>query len=82
LSWVPMYSLVVASRFHALVLAAACDIPFVGWGTQKKVESFCRLKHMSYTNTARNWDEETLLTQIADRYQTRNKSVILATRID
>ncbi len=82
LSWLPAYSLVVASRFHALVLAAACDIPFVGFGGQKKVENFCRAHHMPYANTARSWDEEPLLSSIAGLYQSRNKSVILATRID
>ncbi len=75
LSWVPSYSLVVGSRFHALVLAAACEIPFVGWGEQKKVENFCRTRHMPYANTARGWEEESLLSQIADLYLSRKKSV-------
>jgi len=75
LSWIPEYSCVVATRFHALVLAAASGVPFIGWGEQKKVESFCYTHHKPYTNTARQWDEETLLAQIAGLYRARMKSV-------
>jgi len=36
LTWIAQYQLVVATRFHALVMAGTGKIPFIGWGDQKK----------------------------------------------
>jgi len=82
LSWVKQYHLVVASRFHALVLAAKYKIPFVGLGAEKKVASFCRTHQMPYANTRLIWNEDQLLASIAALYQSNGKSVILASRTD
>jgi polysaccharide pyruvyl transferase WcaK-like protein len=68
LKWIPEYRLIIASRFHALVLAATARVPFVGWGDQKKLESFCRRHHMPYTNTKESWDEKRLLEQVRSSF--------------
>jgi polysaccharide pyruvyl transferase WcaK-like protein len=41
LDWMKEYRFVASSRFHALVLAQAARIPFLGLGSQPKVISFC-----------------------------------------
>jgi polysaccharide pyruvyl transferase CsaB len=82
LSWMPQYQLVVATRFHALILASGSQIPFVGWGPQKKVEALCRELGKPYTNTDEIWNEDDQLNQIASLYQSARESVILATRTD
>ena len=40
--WIPEYKLVVATRYHALVLAAITQTPFIGWASLTKVISLCR----------------------------------------
>jgi polysaccharide pyruvyl transferase WcaK-like protein len=79
LSWVPEYQMVIGTRFHALVLAATNQIPFVGWGKQKKIISLCQTYNRPSWNPD---DEEWLLAkhvkQILALYQSRSKSVILA----
>ncbi len=82
LTWITEYRLVIATRFHALVLAASSGIPFIGWGAQKKVASFCRAHHMPYMNTELIWNEDEQFSQVAELYQSNRKSVILATRTD
>src|SRR5205807_1878203 len=82
LTWIPQYQLVVATRFHALVMAGTGHIPFMGWGGQKKVAHFCHTYKRPYINTELGWDEDQLFAQIAELYQSRNKSVILAARTD
>jgi polysaccharide pyruvyl transferase CsaB len=77
LSWIPQYQLVVGSRFHALVLAAANHLPFIGWGGQKKIESYCGAHQMPYANTESGWNEEHLFAQIVALYQSQGKIVIL-----
>ncbi len=80
LSWIPQYQLVAATRFHALVLAARGNIPFIGWGSQKKVETLCKEREMPYLNTDEKWDEEEQFHLLVTWYQSRNKSVILGSR--
>ncbi len=87
LKWIGDYSLVIGSRFHALVLAAAAGIPFMGWGNQKKVENLCREKNMPYLNTDLQWDHASLRAALKRAYppvqfKSINKSDILATQTD
>jgi polysaccharide pyruvyl transferase CsaB len=82
LAWIPQYQMVAATRFHALVISAAAKTPFMGWGDQKKVASFCLAHRRPYINTELDWDEDRLFDQMTGLYQSGMKSVILATRTD
>ena len=65
LSWMPQYQMVVATRFHALVLAARNKTPFFGWGAQHKVATLCRERGMTYINTEENWNMDQEVERIA-----------------
>jgi len=82
LTWIAQYQLVVATRFHALVMAGTGKIPFIGWGDQKKLARYCHANKRPYINTELGWDEDQNFAQVASLYQSRNKSVILAARTD
>jgi polysaccharide pyruvyl transferase CsaB len=78
-SWITEYQMVIGTRFHALVLAAANQIPFVGWGTQKKVISLCQAcGKPSWNPDEEAWFLARQMKQILALYQSRSKSVILA----
>jgi polysaccharide pyruvyl transferase WcaK-like protein len=85
LSWIPAYKLVVGSRYHALVIAAAAGVPFIGLGPQEKVKSLCTSKNSPYTNTDVDFNPDYLLHQILDvmasnhQFQSPVKSSILST---
>jgi polysaccharide pyruvyl transferase WcaK-like protein len=81
LSWISSYQLLVATRFHALVLAAMSGVPFVGLGHQNKVIALCKKEGMPYWNSAEEWCLERQLARLLPLYQTPKKSVILETRI-
>jgi polysaccharide pyruvyl transferase CsaB len=81
LSWIPEYRLVVATRYHALVLAAMSRTPFVGWGAQKKVQSLCQQFGSPFWSTAERWDLDARVNQIVRHYQMNQRSDILQTRI-
>ena len=78
LSWIPQYQVIAGTRFHALVLAAVNQIPFIGWGTQNKVISLCEQFHRPFWTPPQAWDSEKQCQWIRALCESPNKSVILA----
>jgi polysaccharide pyruvyl transferase CsaB len=77
LDWMTQYDLVVATRFHALVLCAASGTPFVGWGEQSKVSALCEKDGRPYHNTEEHWDIFEQLQRIVSAYPAPKKSITL-----
>lgn len=71
LSWMQEYELIVGMRYHALVLAALSERPFIGWGYQRKVASLCRDFGQPVWGFERGWDNYTVLRQLADAWKRR-----------
>lgn len=87
LEWMGEYSLVIGSRFHALVLASSAGIPFMGWGTQEKVNSFCAVKRMPYLPNPERTSREALSLALESfrlelSFERRTKSDILESQTD
>jgi len=81
LGWIPEYQLVVATRFHALVLAAMHHVPFIGWGRQKKVAWLCQTFKKPYRSMDEEWNFQSFYDLVVSEYKSVNKSVILQTQI-
>jgi polysaccharide pyruvyl transferase CsaB len=78
LAWIPEYRMILGTRYHALVLAQANRLPFVGWGSQEKVATLCRTSGKPFWNCAQEeWNLDRQLQQILAAYEPGNKSVIL-----
>ncbi len=71
LGWVATYELVVGMRYHALVLAALAQRPFIGWGFQRKVRSLCRELGQPAWTFERGWDSEAVFRQISEAWRQR-----------
>lgn len=71
LSWIQSYDLIVAQRYHALVLSARAHKPFVGWGAQPKVRVLCRDFNQPMWTFERGWDGEAVYRQILDAWKRR-----------
>jgi polysaccharide pyruvyl transferase CsaB len=80
LQWIPAYRFIISTRFHALVLAAANDIPFVGWGAQPKVAALCRARRQPYFNIDQDWVLRHEVERACNLVNSSEKSVILETR--
>jgi polysaccharide pyruvyl transferase CsaB len=63
--------LVIAMRYHALVLAALAGKPFIGWGFQRKVRTLCRDFSQPMWTFERGWDSEAVFRQISDTWRRR-----------
>jgi polysaccharide pyruvyl transferase CsaB len=71
LTWVSDYNLVVGMRYHALVLAALAQKPFVGWGFQRKIRTLCRDLNQPMWTFERGWDSEAVFRQLSDAWKRR-----------
>ena len=78
LSWIPQYQVIAGTRFHALVLAAASQVPFTGWGDQRKVISLCEQFHRPFWTPPETWNSEEQCRIIHALCESPDKSVILA----
>jgi polysaccharide pyruvyl transferase CsaB len=72
LSWVQEYDLIIAMRYHALILAALAHKPFIGWGGQRKVRTLCRDFNQPMWTFERGWDTDAVYRQIADAWKRRS----------
>jgi polysaccharide pyruvyl transferase CsaB len=72
LTWMGEYSLVIGMRYHALVLAALHERPFIGWGTQRKVRALCRDFGQSSWSFERGWDGEAVFRQLTETWRQRD----------
>jgi polysaccharide pyruvyl transferase CsaB len=76
LAWIKEYELVVGMRYHALVLAASAGKPFIGWGSQRKVESLCKEHGQPFWPFEHGWDQETVFRQIAQTWGQREPNIV------
>lgn len=65
------YDMVIGMRYHALVLAALAEKPFIGWGYQQKIQTLCRDFNQPLWTFERGWDHESVFRQIADAWKRR-----------
>jgi len=72
LQWIGEYQLVVGMRYHALVLAAMAEKPFIGWGFEKKIRSICREFGQAVWTFERGWDADAVFRQIGESYRHRD----------
>lgn len=78
LTWIPQYQVIAGTRFHALVLAASSQVPFTGWGAQRKVISLCGQFHRPFWAPPETWNSEKQCRVIRALCESPDKSVILA----
>jgi polysaccharide pyruvyl transferase CsaB len=71
LAWMADYQLIIGMRYHALVLAALAEKPFVGWGVHRKVRNLCRDFRQPMWMFDRGWDTEVVFRQLSDAWRHR-----------
>ncbi|MFA5975673.1 MAG: polysaccharide pyruvyl transferase CsaB [Elusimicrobiota bacterium] len=72
IGWMAEYELIIGMRYHALVLAALAEKPFIGWGFQRKVRSLCRDFGQPLWSFERGWETDAVFRQVCEAWRHRD----------
>ena len=71
LTWIQDADMVIGMRYHALILAALAEKPFIGLGYQQKIRTLCRDFNQPMWTFERGWEAESVYRLVSDSWKRR-----------